>query len=152
MTKHRCLAPRVREPQKWVSTSPNCNSSCAKIILCQDRMWLCAPLIPSPTGNFGASSPQITTVLNFEELASPTPTLHPTKITNCVDTGPAAKMLIPKADRKAIHEVWLILTLFVAGEQQQSWERGMGLWANSMSGSSTWERKRELTFETVPLP
>lgn len=61
--------------------------------------------------------------MNFEELASPTPTLHPTKITNCVDTGPAAKMLIPKADRKAIHEVWPILTLFVA-EEQQSWERG----------------------------
>ena len=115
-------------------------------------MWLCAPLIPSPTGNFGASSPQITTVLNFEELASPTPTLHPTKITNCVDTGPAAKMLIPKADRKAIHEVWPILTLLVAGEQQ-SWERGKeGTLGKLDLGIINKERKRELTFETVPLP
>jgi hypothetical protein len=56
--------------------------------------------------------------LNFEELDSPTPTSSPDQVHNCVDTGPAAKMLIPKADRKAIHEVRPISTFFIVGEQR----------------------------------
>lgn len=43
--------------------------------------------------------------MNFEELDSPNADTLPDQDNNCVDTGPAAKMLIPKADRKAIHEV-----------------------------------------------
>lgn len=46
---------------------------------CQDHLWLCAPLISSPTtrSEFWRRNPQITAVLNFEELVSASPTPSP---------------------------------------------------------------------------
>lgn len=67
-----------------------------------------------------------------------------TKIPNCVDTGPAAKMLIPKADRKAIHEVCPFRGCVVAEKRRR---RPLYNMAEPGQRKKIW-----LTSEAVPLP
>lgn len=134
-----------RGRKEWVSLATAESPAVPRVLY---FLWRCSPANLEPYYQIGISVPQAhksLEILNFEELDSPSAGTPPkTNFTCRVDNDPAAKMLIPKSDRKAIHEVRPILPCFPPPEDG----RGIleSLVVVDRVGNSP------LMFEAVPLP